>query len=123
MLLLVATPLHLRRVGVDPIEDVARMANRLTPDGTRIGNYGQRYREQCARMLFYGNRSLERPSPDAGAVAAAFRENPHMIFLSSMADVETLRRTGAFAFEIRVLYGAGNLVLFGAAPVAPEDAP
>ena len=123
MLLLVATPLHLRRVGVDPIEDVARMANRLTPDGTRIGNYKQRYREQCARMLFYGNRSLEQPRSDADGVASALRENPRMIFLSSMADVEALRRTEGFPVEIKVLYGSGNLALFGTAPLSPGGAP
>jgi 4-amino-4-deoxy-L-arabinose transferase-like glycosyltransferase len=123
MLLLVATPLHLRGMGADPIEDVARMANRLTPEGARIGNYGQRYREQCARMLFYGNRALEKPSPDATAVAAALRDTPGMIFLSSIDDLEALRRTNQFPFEVRVLYGSGNLVLFGATQAFPEDAP
>lgn len=122
MILLVATPLHLRRVGGDPIEDVARMANRLTPEGTRIGNFALPYREQGARMLFYGNRSLERPLSDAAAVAEALRANPRMIFLSSVAGVETLRRSGVLPGEIRVLYGSRNLVLFGAAEAPPAGA-
>jgi 4-amino-4-deoxy-L-arabinose transferase-like glycosyltransferase len=114
MLLVVTTPVSVRRTVNDPIRDVAKMAARIVPAGTRIGNFGQPYREQCARMLFYGGRSLERPLANAQDVAAALGENPRMIFLSSSLDVEMLRSSGAFPFEIRVLYGAGNLVLFGA---------
>jgi 4-amino-4-deoxy-L-arabinose transferase-like glycosyltransferase len=114
MLLLVATPLHLRRVGPDPIQDVARMAGRLVPAGERVGNYRQRYRVQCARMLFYGDRSLEEPRTDPSAVAAAIEKNPGRIFLSSLEDVDSLRRAGDFPFNLRVLYGSGDLVLFAA---------
>jgi 4-amino-4-deoxy-L-arabinose transferase-like glycosyltransferase len=114
MLLVVATPVSFRRTVNDPIKDVARMAARIVPIGERIGNFGQPYREQCARMLFYGDRALERPRASAEEVAGALREDPGMIFLSSTRDVETLRSSGAFPFEIRVLYGAGDLVLFGA---------
>jgi len=121
MLLVVATPFTVRRTPNDPIKDVARMAARLTSEGSRIGNFGQPYREQCARMLFYGNRSLEKPRGSAGEVAEALRENPRAVFLSSAQDVETLRASADFPFEITVLYGAGDLVLFGVRePGAPE---
>ena len=120
MLLVVATPVSVRRTANDPMKDVARMAALIVPDGAPIGNFGQPYREQCARMLFYGGRSLERPLASAGEVAAALVENPRMIFLSSARDVETLRSSGAFPFQIRVLYGAGDLVLFGARALGSE---
>jgi 4-amino-4-deoxy-L-arabinose transferase-like glycosyltransferase len=114
MLLVVATPIRIRRTVDDPIKSVAEMAGRIVPAGDRVGNFRQPYREQCARMLFYGGRALERPRASADEVAAGLRENPRMIFLSSDRDLETLRSSGAFPFEIRVLYGAGDLVLFGA---------
>ncbi|MFA4948581.1 MAG: glycosyltransferase family 39 protein [Candidatus Krumholzibacteriia bacterium] len=114
MLLVATTPVSFRRTINDPIRDVARMAARIVPAGSRIGNFGQPYREQCARMLFYGGRALERPRASAEEVAGALNEDPRMIFLSSARDVEMLRSSGAFPFEIRVLYGAGDLVLFGA---------
>jgi 4-amino-4-deoxy-L-arabinose transferase-like glycosyltransferase len=114
MLLVVTTPVSFRRMINDPIRDVARMAARIVPAGSRIGNFGQPYREQCARTLFYGDRALERPRASAEEVAGAFREDPRMIFLSSARDLEMLRSSGVLPFEIRVLYGAGDLVLFGA---------
>jgi 4-amino-4-deoxy-L-arabinose transferase-like glycosyltransferase len=121
MLLVVTTPVSLRRTINDPIKDVARMAARIVPAGSRIGNFRQPYREQCARMLFYGDRSLERPRTSAEEVAGALREDPRMVFLSSARDVEMLRSSAAFPFEIRVHFGAGDLVLFGArAADAPE---
>ena len=120
MLLVVTTPVSVRRTFSDPIRDVAKMAARIVPAGSRIGNFGQPYREQCARMLFYGGRALERPRASAEEVAGALGENPRMIFLSSARDVEMLRSSGAFPFEIRVLYGAGDLVLFGARASGPE---
>ncbi|MDD4857594.1 MAG: hypothetical protein PHD74_05750, partial [Candidatus Krumholzibacteria bacterium] len=113
MLLVVATPVTIRRTVEDPIKDVAKMATRLTPERSRIGNLGQPYREQCARMLFYGDRSLAQPIESAEEVAVALEADPHMIFLSSADDVETLRAAGGLPFEIKLLYGAGDLVLFG----------
>jgi 4-amino-4-deoxy-L-arabinose transferase-like glycosyltransferase len=113
MLLVVATPLRLRVVRNDPIRDIARMAERLTPPGTRIGNFRQQYPEQCARMLFYGNRSLERPLMDPTEVAGALRADPRMLFLSTVDDMAKLRGLEASPVDIHVLYGAGNLVLFG----------
>ncbi len=121
MLLIVTTPVSVRRTANDPIGDVAKMAARIVPPGSRIGNFGQPYREQCARTLFYGDRALDRPLASAEEVAGALRENPRKIFLSSSRDVETLRSSGAMPFDIRVLFGAGDLVLFGARTAdAPE---
>ncbi len=121
MLLIVTTPVSVRKTANDPIADVAKMAARIAPPGSRIGNFGQPYREQCARTLFYGDRALDRPLASAEEVARALRASPRMIFLSSARDLETLRLSGAMPFEIRVLYGAGDLVLFGArAADAPE---
>ncbi len=114
MLLVVATPIRIRKSVDDPIKSVAEMAGRIVPAGDRVGNFRQPYREQCARMLFYGGRPLERPRASAEEVAAGLLENPRMIFLSSARDLDTLRSAAAFPFEIRVLYGAGDLVLFGA---------
>ncbi len=114
MLLVVATPIRIRTAAEDPIESVAQMAGRIVPAGDRVGNFGQPYRVQCARMLFYGDRALGARLADAAEVAAALRENPRTIFLSSARDLETLRASPAFPFEIRVLYGAGDFVLFGA---------
>jgi len=123
MLLVAATPLRLRRTGSDPIREVARMAERLTPERTRIGNFRQRYREQCARMLFYGNRPLEQPRMNPGDVAAALRNDPRLIFLSSARDLEMLRGFEGFPFDIHVLYGAGDLVLFGIREPGADEAP
>jgi 4-amino-4-deoxy-L-arabinose transferase-like glycosyltransferase len=123
MLLILVAPISIRRTSKDPIKDVARMAARLTGEGTRIGNFAQPYREQCARMLLYGNRSLEKPRESAREVADALRGDPHMIFLSSEQSVETLRSSRDFPFEIEVLYGAGDLVLFGAKEPDARSAP
>jgi len=123
MLLVVATPIVIRRMVNDPIKDVAKMAARLTPETERIGNFAQPYREQCARMLFYGGRSLETPRGSVAEVAEALTENPRMIFLSSARDVASLRAAEDFPFEIKVLYGAGDLVLFGAREPRPPHAP
>ena len=123
MLLVVATPIIVRRTVNDPIKDVAKMAARLTPETERIGNYDQPYRVQCARMLFYGGRSLENPRGSAAEVAAALTDNPRMIFLSSARGVASLRAAEDFPFEIKVLYGAGNLVLFGAREPRSPQAP
>ncbi len=114
MLLVVATPIRIRKTAEDPIQSVAEMAGRIVPAGERVGNFGQPYRVQCARMLFYGERALGARLSDAEEVAAALRDNPRMIFLSSARDLETLRSSSAFPHGIRVLYGAGDLVLFGA---------
>ncbi|MGD1048633.1 MAG: glycosyltransferase family 39 protein [Candidatus Krumholzibacteriaceae bacterium] len=123
MLLVVATPIVVRRIVNDPIKDVARMAARLTPETERIGNFAQPYRQQCARMLFYGGRSLEKPRGSVAEVAAALAENPRMIFLSSARDLASLRAAEDFPFEIKVLYGSGDLVLFGARELRPPHAP
>lgn len=123
MLLVVATPIRIRTAAEEPIESVAEMAGRIVPAGDRVGNFGQPYRVQCARMLFYGGRALGARLADADEVAAALRENPRTIFLSSARDLETLRATPAFPFEIRVLYGAGELVLFGARTAGDDAIP
>jgi 4-amino-4-deoxy-L-arabinose transferase-like glycosyltransferase len=121
MLFVAAAPISIRRIVNDPIKDVARMASRLTVEGTSIGNFGQPQRVQGALMLFYGNRSLEAPRASAEDVARALREHPRMIFLSSARDLEKLRASGAVPSGVQVLYGAGDLVLFGArASDAPE---
>jgi 4-amino-4-deoxy-L-arabinose transferase-like glycosyltransferase len=113
MLLVVTTPVTIRRTANDPIKDVAKMAARLTSERSRIGNFRQPYREQCARMLFYGGRSLEEARERPGEVAAALREDPRMVFLCSAQDIEALRAAEDFPFRIKLLYGAGDLVLFG----------
>ena len=123
MLLVLAAPISIRRTVNDPIKDVAKMAARLTGERSRIGNFGQPYREQCARMLFYGNRSLEKPRESALEVAAALRGDPHMVFLSSQESVEALRSSRDFPFEIKVLYGSEDLVLFGAREPGAQDVP
>lgn len=123
MLLVVATPLALRSTAVDPMESVARVAPRVAPGGEKIGNFRQEYREQCARMLFYGGRSLERPLAEPEEVAAALRANPSKVFLASSAGIEALRRDPDFPYEIRLLYGAGDLALFGIREAAAEEAP
>jgi 4-amino-4-deoxy-L-arabinose transferase-like glycosyltransferase len=114
MLLIVTTPISVRRTSDDSIESVARMAALLVPAGSRVGNVDQPYREQGARMLFYGGRELEPPRGDARAIAEALREHPETIFLSSARKLEMLRSSGDLAAEIHVMYGAGDLVLFGA---------
>jgi 4-amino-4-deoxy-L-arabinose transferase-like glycosyltransferase len=123
MLLVVATPIRIRTLVEDPIESVAEMAGRIVPAGERVGNFGQPYRVQCARMLFYGGRALAARLADADEVAETLRENPRMIFLSSARDLETLRSSDSFPCGIRVLYGAGDLVLFGARRVGADTIP
>lgn len=123
MLLVLAAPINIRRTVNDPIKDVAKMAARLTNEGSRVGNLAQPYREQCARMLFYGNRSLEKPRETALEIAGALSGDPRMIFLSSAQNVEALRSIRDFPFEIKVLYGSGDLVLFGAREPGAPDAP
>jgi 4-amino-4-deoxy-L-arabinose transferase-like glycosyltransferase len=114
MLLIVTTPISVRRTSDDSIESVARMAALLVRAGSPVGNVDQPRREQGARMLFYGGRELGPPRGDARAIAEALHENPETIFLSSERKLEMLRSSGDLAMEIRVMYGAGDLVLFGA---------
>ena len=123
MLLVTATPLRLRHVSSDSIREVARMAERMTSEGTRVGNFMQPHREQCARMLFYGNRSLDESAASPSDVAALLRSDPRRVFLSSGRDFDALRRSEAFPFDIHVLYGAGDLVLFGAREPGANDVP
>ncbi|RJR30479.1 MAG: hypothetical protein C4574_02350 [Candidatus Latescibacterota bacterium] len=123
MLLVVSTFVSLRRSSADPIREVARVAGRISPAGARIGGYGPSVRGENARMLFYGGRSLEEPIETPAALAAALRADPAKLFLSSVNDVEALAGCGDFQMELRVYFGAGDLVLFGARQPRPDEAP
>ena len=112
MLLLVATPLRLHRVAIDPITDIARMAGQVVPEGKRIGNFRQRQRTQGARLLFYGQRSLAAARTEPLEVVQAFEQDPDIIFLSTNQDLDELRNSGHFPSGLRVVYRAGDLVLF-----------
>lgn len=114
MLLLVATPLRLHRAAVDPIKETAVMAGRLTQDGTRIGNFRQAYKEQNARFLFYGGRPLDRPLAEPEDVILELERNPGRIFLSTARDFEEFEDFGGRAAGLRVLFRAGEFLLFGA---------
>jgi 4-amino-4-deoxy-L-arabinose transferase-like glycosyltransferase len=114
MLLLLATPLRLHETDVDPIRDVARMAKQLSPGDEPVGNFRQPYRTQGARFLFYGGKPLEEPITEPREIRRALETDPSRIFLSSLEDFSLLRSTGGAVYELRVLYRAGPLVLFGA---------
>ena len=114
MLLLLATPLRLHESDIDPIRDVARMAKQLSPGTESVGNFRQPYPAQAARFLFYGGKSLERPLREPGEIDRALERDPSRIFLSSLEDYSLLRETGRTIYELRILYRAGPLVLFGA---------
>lgn len=113
MLLLVATPLRLHRTSIDPIKEIALAANELVPEGTKLGNYRQEYRYQVARLLFYGNRSLEMPISEPGEVVDRFARNPGIIFLSTAMDMNDVIKAGNYPMGLRVQYRASELVLFG----------
>jgi 4-amino-4-deoxy-L-arabinose transferase-like glycosyltransferase len=113
MLLLLATPLRLHRNDVDPIRDVAGMARQLSPEHVRVGNFRQPYRTQGARLLFYGQRSLDRPLSDPTEVARELEVDPERIFLSSFEDYQLLEGSRVIPVGLRMLYRAGPLVLFG----------
>ncbi len=123
MLFVVATLVSLRRASADPIREIALVAGRITPEGARIGSFRQPVREQGARMLFYGNRAFDDPIEEPAALAAALRAEPSKLFLSSVKDMKSLEGCGDFQTEIRVYYGAGDLVLFGARQPRPGEAP
>ncbi len=114
MLLLLATPLRLHRTDVDPIRDIAVMAGQLSKGEDPVGNFRQPHRAQRARFLFYGGKRLEEPLYEPGEVDRALERDPARIFLSTLEDFELLRNTGRVGFELRILYRAGPLVLFGA---------
>ncbi|UCF05795.1 MAG: glycosyltransferase family 39 protein [bacterium] len=114
MLLLFATPLRFHRTTVDPIKDIALMAAQLTPEGTRLGNFGQPRRFQAARLLFYGNRSLRTPHVQPEAVLEEIGREPNTVFLATAEQLEELREfagDGA-AYRFNVLYRSRELVLF-----------
>lgn len=113
MLLLAATPLRLHRTTTDPIKAVAVMAGSLVPEGERLGNYRQNYRVQTARLLFYGGRPLGPMLTNPAEAAAAFREDPDRVFLAADRDMRELEESGAVLGGLRILYRAGDLVLFG----------
>jgi 4-amino-4-deoxy-L-arabinose transferase-like glycosyltransferase len=113
MLLLVATPLRLHRTSIDPIKEIASVANEYTPEGTRLGNFRQEYRYQAARLLFYGNRSLEQPLSKPEEVIERLRREPRALFFSSAIDMSELIMFGNYPKGLRVHYRAGELVLFG----------
>lgn len=112
MLLLVATPLRLHRTSNDPIKEIATVANQYTPEGTRLANFRQEYRYQAARLLFYGNRSLEQPLTEPDEVIERFRKEPGTIFFSSATDMSDVIVAGNYPKGLRVQYRAGELVLF-----------
>jgi 4-amino-4-deoxy-L-arabinose transferase-like glycosyltransferase len=116
MLLLAATPMRLHERRFDPIEDIARTAASLTPEGTRLGNFRQDYRTQSARMLFYGNRALDRPLTSPREVAAVLEREPEKVFFSMATDLDLLRKSAGFPSRLNIRYRAGELVLFGLAP-------
>jgi 4-amino-4-deoxy-L-arabinose transferase-like glycosyltransferase len=111
MLLLVATPLKLHKVNNEPIRDVARMAKRITPDGTRLVNYRQRYDVQAAMLLFYGQRALERPVMEPEELARRLSNDPHAVVLASAGDLNDLRKSPRFPYHIRIIYRSGDLAL------------
>jgi 4-amino-4-deoxy-L-arabinose transferase-like glycosyltransferase len=128
MLLLVATPLRLHRTVNDPIKEVAVMAGSLVPEGRELGNLGQHRRFQGARLLFYGGRSLGPVMTTSGEVAASLREHPDRVILGDSNGLQELAASGAAPGELRVLYRAGDLLLFGMkdelpAEGAPERSP
>lgn len=123
MLLVVATPFRIRSSSGDAIREVARAAARIAPEGERIGNYRRPLHDRGARMLLYGGRRLEGPIATPEELAAALRADPDRVFLSSVADLDSLRAAGDFPFDLRVLFGEGDLVLFGARGVRPGEAP
>jgi 4-amino-4-deoxy-L-arabinose transferase-like glycosyltransferase len=118
MLLLLATPLRLHRADVDPIRDIAVMAKQLSPGDERIGNFKQPYRTQAARFLFYGGKSLEEPLNEPEGVGRVLERDPSRIFLSSLEDFTMLQESRGVGFDLRILYRAGPLVLFGSEPGA-----
>ena len=122
MLLLLATPLRLHRVDVDPIKEVAMMANQQAGEGESVGNYNQPYRTQGARMLFYGGRSLDRPFSEPGNIAGTFERGPGKIFLSTFEDFKFLCESEEIDVGLHMIYRAGSLVLFGASS-GPEEVP
>ncbi|HUV37015.1 MAG TPA: glycosyltransferase family 39 protein [Patescibacteria group bacterium] len=112
MLLLAATPLRLHRVSTDPIKEIATMAGSLVPEGERLGNYLQNGRVQTARLLFYGGRPLGPALADPEGVAAQIRKEPGTVFFATAGDLNALEESGAVSAGLRVLYRAGDLVLF-----------
>jgi len=114
MLLLLATPLRLHRAEVDPIKDVAAMAKQLSSGGERIGNFRQPYRIQGARFLFYGGKPLDEPLHEPEEVGRFLEREPGGIVFSSLEDFSLLQGSRGAGLELRVLYRAGPLVLFGA---------
>jgi len=122
MLLLVATPLRLHRTSNDPIKEIAAVANHYTPEGTRLANFRQEYRYQAARLLFYGNRSLEQPLAEPREVIERFMKEPGAIFLSSATDMNEVIMPGNYPRGLRVQYRAGELVLFSLEREKPNGA-
>jgi 4-amino-4-deoxy-L-arabinose transferase-like glycosyltransferase len=121
MLLLLATPLRLHKNDIDPIREIAGMARQLSPEGRTIGNFRQPYMMQGARLLFYGERSLGRSLSEASDVARELEIDPGVIFFSSFEDYQELKGSSGVPAELRILYRAGPLVLFGAERGAATD--
>ena len=122
MLLLLATPLRLHRVEVDPIKEIAVMANQHAGEGESVGNYNQPYRTQGARMLFYGGRSLDRPFSEPDLITGTLERDPGKIFLSTFEDFRSLHESEEIEGGLHMIYRAGSLVLFSGGS-GPEEVP
>jgi hypothetical protein len=89
------------------------MSVTLVPEGERLGNFRQGYRGQTARLLFYGGRPLGPVVTSHEEAAAVFCEDADRIFLGTAVDMQELVASGAVPAGLKVLYRAGDLVLFG----------
>ncbi|GEM_PF-2042824 len=112
MLLLVMTPLRFHKVYNDPVKDIAEVAGRLAGKGERLGNYRLDYGEYAARILFYGDISLDRTCYEPGDVGREIAGDKERIYISTAADMNALNGQGVFPSELDVLYRSGELVLF-----------
>ncbi len=111
MLLLVATPLKLHERAADPIEDVAKVAGRIVPEGESIGSFGYGGRADRARMLFYSGRSLDDPVSDPEGIRLAAEAEPGKVFVTTAEGIRRLHEAD-FHYRLNIVYRVGDLILF-----------
>ncbi len=112
VILLVITPMQFHRFEDDPIEEVARAANHILGRDETIGNYRQNHDIQEARLLFYGDRSLDHPVHEPSEVREKAEENPGKVFLAEADDLASLEQSEWLGGRLDIVYGTETLVLF-----------
>lgn len=110
MLLLAATPLRIHRRRIEPVEDLARMAGKIVPEGNRLGSFRYGNEAVSAQLLFYGGRALGARLEDPSDVEKTASLDPGLIILTTTGHFEALKES-KLRYRLNILYRVSDLLL------------